>query len=82
MGNLHPPFNKDELKVLHNGIFKHSCKCIFELSNVFMMFNSNPNLRAREIRDLAARYHAKDNLIRGKCQQYQVIYDEVNKRTK
>lgn len=55
LDNLIPPFD-NSLKRILDLTYKCACKFVIEVSNSLLLFNSNPDLRPKEISDLAYKY--------------------------
>lgn len=79
ISNLTPPFKKDDLIEVHSGLYKHAWRYIIEISNSFVLFNSNPNLKPREIKDLASKYHFKDGISIENWKEYDDYTEKIEK---
>ena len=82
ISNLFPPFSKNDLADVHSGLYKHAWKFISEISNSFVLFNSNPDLKPREIKDLASKYHFRDGISVEHTEDYEKYTSKIEEKTK
>lgn len=61
-------------------VFKNACEKVSEITNAFMLFNSNSDLRPKEVKDLALKYKTKEQLVDGKGKLLDHTYDLVNEK--
>ena len=64
------------------GLYKHAWKFISEISNSFVLFNSNPDLNPREIKDLAPKYHFRDGISVEHAEDYEKYTSKIEEKTK
>jgi hypothetical protein len=63
VSDLSAPFSEDLIGKLWSNLYKSTCKFNIEISNTLVLFNANPNLRPREIWDLAIGYLHQEKIV-------------------
>lgn len=60
-----------------NGLYKSACKFVLEISNAFVIFNSNPDLRAKEIWEVAYKYSKQEQVAIKWDSQFENWFDRI-----
>lgn len=79
--NMHSPFYKEDVKKLQEGIFRYACRFVLEMSNSFILFNSNPELSPKDITHLANKHTVREMLMANGNSEYKKMVKEVTKTT-
>jgi len=77
--NIPEPFKNEHVKLLCEGLHKSACKFVLEVSNMLILFNSNPSLGSREICELSKRYSIQPQItVEDFSKNYEPYDDKKN----
>jgi hypothetical protein len=77
MSNIPNNSSISDIEKLQEGIFKHAWKYVLEISNGLILFNSNPNLSPKEIRDLAPKYAYQEDISDIEKENFEKIMEDL-----